>query len=464
MEDKYKPSKEFTDQSWSQMKALLDKEMPDKGAILLTPDQGKRNKLFLLLSLLLLLSVAALFIYYQSNSGLSENLNIEKNDTTELALIQPKQEFNSTNKEAEIGIKKNETISENTAKNIQKSDLSRLNAVKNNSKRNTVSSKSFNGIKANHFTVKTAIATRNREETQTTIFEKEIPVNEKIDAGTPFILNSEKYYDTMNENLKEGQKEENQTVVVLEGIDSRDLELLIFEEEQNVEKFADLKKLKNKLPLFAFVGARNYDFSSNIDFVAGLETVIGNQDKKLGLRTGFNYAQRSTTYLTREETIAQVNFLDEEVNDLMAIGSNGPFYEARAELNSNPIKYHFLEVPIFVDYKLSKKWSLHSGLSAKTLLLSSTQDFGVLNGVGGRNRDAALFTGGTESNAQEDTNISYFAPRKFNLGGSVGVNFKATQRLALQARFSQNLLDIYSELPRKQRSSSIGLGLSWRLK
>lgn len=472
MEDKYKPSKEFSDQAWSEMKALLDKEMPDKGAILLAPDQGKRNNLLLLFSLFLLLSLAALFFYYQSNRGLSGNLNTVENGTTELALIQLEKENESTNYRTEnvttASAKMNKSLHDNTVTNSPSSELSLVTNAEINSNSKVPSSKSFNEpliSKTDINIPKTPLIIQNQEENQSTIFEQELLLNKEINAEAHFLLDLENNYEVDKETLKEELKEVNPPVALVVPVDSRVMELLTYEEEvQDVDDFADVKILKNKLPLFAFAGARNYDFSDNIDFAAGLETVIRKRDKKIGLRIGFNYAQRSTTYLTREETIANVatgTYDDEGFESTPTGVSNESFYIARAALNSNPIKYHFLEIPVLLDYQLSKKWSLQGGLSGKTLLYSSSQAFGLLDGVGSRDLDNFEFS---EVNSQGDASISYFAPRNINLGASVGVNFMATPRLGLQLRFSQNLLDVYSELPGMQRSNNVEFGVNWRLK
>ena len=229
-----------------------------------------------------------------------------------------------------------------------------------------------------------------------------------------------------------------------------------------MDQFKNIRNLKNRIPLYAFVGVKNCDYSNIIDFVAHLETVITKQNKKFGLRTGLNYAQRSTVYLTREIRIA---LFDENSSVNLGSGTNDPFYEERAQLNSNPIKYHFLEIPVFLDFKMSKKWSIHGGLSSKFLFYSSTQSFGLLNGLSlNRNNDIASVPEFSENLPEGDFNVSYFEPRKFNLGASLGFHFLATERLGLKARFSQNLFDVYPSLPEAQRSTSVELGMSWRLR
>jgi hypothetical protein len=470
MEDNYKPSKEFSDQAWSEMKALLDKKMPEKGAILLAPDQGKRNSFLLLLPLLLILSIIALFFYYQSSHGLSADLNSSENNTTELALIQIESGADLTTTKPEILIAKAEvSIEQKTSISNQISTLTIISEEKVKSKNNIASSRSFNDVllsETNENSTTNLIASQKEEFAQVVIYEKEIPDNEDKEVFTPFILDSEKFYDVKNEDLKEDNKDENPPVALITPIDVQSMKLLtILEEVKSVDEFVDLKKLKNRLPLFAYVGARNYDFSSNINFTAGLETVFRKQYKKLGLRTGLNYAERSTTYLTREQTIADVNFAGLEDSELELSGPtspNGVFYIERAQLNANPIKYHFLEIPVFLDFKLSNKWSLHTGISAKAILFSSSQNFGLLNEFGQRNQDTALVSPINNPNA--DVSISFFEPQKFNFGASLGVNFMATQRLGLQARFSQNLRDIYPELNGNQRSNSVAFGVNWRLK
>jgi len=477
MEDKYKPSDEFTDHAWSEMKALLDKEMPDKGAVVIVPEQGRPKNLLLLLSLLLFLSLAALFFYCQSSHSLSTDLNVKAGETIELAVISTEKGIDAADEElqsvsaenVETNASANALDSNQAATSSQKADSSRVKNSKANTKKNTASAKSYNQSlipKANNTHSKSLLATQNKEQGQISTTEKESSIGKETQVAKPFILDSEKVFlGTENEKVEEATNEKNPPIALVSPIDAKSLNLLdLHEEKQNLDDFLNVNKLEEKSAIFAFAGARNYDLAAKIDFVGGLETVFRKNDKKLGLRTGFNYAQRSTVYLTQEESIALVDF-EGSGNGVSFEDPSlpGGFYQARADLNTNPIKYHFLEVPLFLDYKLSKKWSVHGGIAAKSLFYASEQNFGLLNGINiGRQQDAAFEI---ENNSQDErVNVSYFAPRKFNVGASVGFNFRAADRLGIQARFSQNLLDVYPELPNNQRSNSIELGMSWRIR
>ena len=107
---------------------------------------------------------------------------------------------------------------------------------------------------------------------------------------------------------------------------------------------------------------------------------------------------------------------------------------------------------------------MHTGLSAKALLYSSEQDFGLLNGFSLRKQDNVALQDPIENFADEDANTSYFTPQKFNIGVSLGFNYMATSRLGVQARYSRNLRDIYPELNGNQYSNSLEFGLAWRFR
>ncbi len=474
MEDNYKPSKKFTDQAWSEMQALLDKEMPDKGAILLVPNEGERNRFLLLLPLLLLLVMAALFFYYQANHGLSNTDGVEVNETVNLAIFPQSGEHNlgeKTENRTTLEANSNVSISANNQPDDSNTYVSAglfdSGKVKTTNKPKSAISKSFNEAKVSNLNTQIASTeTQDNPPFLNTPDEDEIENADKERALTPFVTETKNLYEPLKGQEVETAKEVREPVAIVVPIDGKLLRPLTFStEEATVERFKDIKKLKSKLPIYASIGARNYDFSNNVNFVAGMETVLRKADKKLGLRTGLNYAQRSTTYLTRAETITIANLNDANFGMALESADQEGYYNARAELNAEPIEYHFLELPMFLDYKLSKKWSLHAGLSGKALIYSSTQDFGLLNGIANNNQDAAVFEAISENEPEgELNNISYFEPRQFNVGISGGVNFMATPRLGLQARFSQNLQDVYPELFGKQVSNSVEMGLSWRLR
>ena len=458
MENNYKPNKEFTDQAWSEMKALLDNEMPDKGAILLAPNQKERKSSLLLLLLLpLLLGMTALFFYYQSNDSASDEMTRPSNDTSELAIL-PQRGNNKAENTVLLEEVSNVSATENNQSIEKASTTNKITTpepykASQNSKINT---------KTQTAPTKTQINAPVKNEIQ--------KLNE-LKSQTPFISDSDKFYKPLEEvierNTKEEVREPIASITSISGISLNSLALI--ELNPDIEKFENITKLKNRLPVYGFIGARNYDFSDNIDLVANVETVIRKGNGKLGWRTGINYARRSTAYLIKEETIASGSFYD--ANGAFLEMANGNFEsadysEARALLHANSIKYHFLELPLFLDYKFSKKWSMHAGLSAKALIYSSSQNFGLLNGFGNRNEDDAIFLEAPIGGNPEEitSSVSLFASQKINLGASVGVNFMASERLGIQARFSQNLRDVYPDLNGKQRSNNIELGLSWRLK
>ncbi len=477
MEDNYKPSKEFTDHAWSEMKALLDKEMPDKGAILLAPNQKKQKGFLLLSTVLLLVAIAFLFFYYQSNRVLSDVDGTEINSTTELAIL-PQNGTHQTEALATIE-KESEEASSKSLSSVNNS--SNLSTTENPATYSTATPKTAKPNLASSIskTEKQAEATSFKldDESIKKSLENVPQKRNNIKVETPFISPSENARDLLDKvNVNAGEEEENdlpEPVAIVQPINGVGLSLLtISEDKTEIDKFSNFEKLKNRLPIYGFIGGRNYEFGDNIDFIANLETVLRKGNSKFGFRTGIDYAQRSTTYLTQVTTIADRSF-DDFNNDFM-VGISDPavsaqFYEERAELNSNPIKYHFIEIPVFLDYKISKRWSVHAGLSGKALVYSSTQNFGLLNGISLRKQDDAVLATNEnvsipEGGGSGDTTISFLTPQKVNVGASLGFNFMPTARLGLQARFSKNLRDIYPQLNGNQGSNSLELGLSWRLR
>lgn len=466
MADNYKPSKEFTDQAWSDMKALLDKDMPEKGAIVLAPNQEKRNRFLLLLPLFLL--IAALFSYYQFKGDLSENFKTSAKETTELAIVS--KDVNSSTESVV-------TLEELSAKSIAESNQPSTNSSNTVRPENTILDSRNNTATSNN-TAQFSKSDAEKLIVGTKEAKDAILVNTPNTRDLQILIDEERSVAPISEPVKEVievEEEKPKPVILLAPIRAKVLNTLAFNEEKpSLEKFLNIQELKSKLPIFAFIGARNYDFSDNINFVVKMETVLRKRNKKLGWRTGVNYAQRSTTYLTKDETIARINTDDNPVdasgNGNIESGTENvvdfaaDYYQDRAELNSNPIKYHFLEIPVLLDYKISKKWSIHTGLYGKTLIYSSSQNFGLLNKIRGRNQYDMAAIEVSEEFLDSDVNVSYFKPNNFNLGASLGLNFQTKERLGLQARFSQNLFDVYPELKGKQRSNSIELGLSWRLK
>ena len=477
MEDNYKPSKEFTDQSWLEMKALLDKEMPDKGAIVLVPEQGRRNSLLLLLPLLLLMAIVALFFYYQTNNGQSDAARQGNQETTELALLPQTNTESKLLKEEEntVKLKKETNISpvvEGNELDDTYTSASLFEASKARTSRKSAISNSFDEGKISNFSKQKSSNNISNEIPTSNIFtEKEMDTKKFEELPKPFVIpNNEKYFEPLQESEESLEEQLPKVMTVVAAIDGKELLMpLIFDaDEPNVDNFKNIQEQKKRLPIFASIGVRNYDFSEKLDYVVGIETIFRKKDKNLGLRTGLNYAQRSTTYLTKEETITISNL--DTSNSQGGFGLGGgeleleAYYNSREQLNANPIKYHFVEMPVFLDYKFSKKWSMHGGLSGKALIYASVQNFGLLNGVSFRTEaDPAIM----DENATPEgdfINTSYFEPQKFNLGATLGVNFQLAPRLGLQARFSQNLFDVYSELAGKQRSKSVEIGMNWRLR
>jgi hypothetical protein len=319
------------------MKALLDNEMPDKGAILLVPKQKEQKRFLLLLPLLLLTTMAALFFYYQHHITIFDEAAMSSNSTSEVAIFSQKE-----NKFTEYIIASDSVLDEASLENVQTiNDFSETLVA--NSVDVSKSNKKVQILNSNLEKQNVKSVNQNESEVVKTPFENKAEIEKETKPLSSIISVDEKPYEYLKELKKEEVKEEfRKPIASVKAIEGNLLNLLVLKEEKTtLEKFLNIEKQKNSLPIYGFVGIRNYDFSDNIDLVVGVETILRKEKNKFGLRTGLNYAQRSTTYLTKEEEIAMVNF--DTADEEFALGGGANlYYEARLQLNSSSIKYHFL--------------------------------------------------------------------------------------------------------------------------
>lgn len=426
MQDNQKYSQDFIDQSWSNMKDLLDKEMPEQ------KERKRRFVFWWLLPFFLLMITGGVYL-------------MNANDTV---TVMPNDEKIPASPTQTIDKEANEKPIAQVDKNAERKAFIPTKKALKFQKNNLINTKIPQVKPQKNQFIQQDLPFENEKNIAETLVKKEVKNTIVIEPQPDEIL------------ARNAQ--------VVAKLPIKVPVLLVFQEKEK-EMSMRINARKGKWQHTLTLGLRNYYFEKNINPTLEWNALL--KGKKWGLRTGLAYAYHSPFFFVNERqlpTPSIPNIINDLGEDLEAL----PF-PVESQSNTESIEYilqksrvevnkktaHYAEMLLALDYNISPKWSTYAGLRS-TVLLRYHNEYGLF--YNRYNNDLFFMESGTEDYTGRANSEAYFAPNLFNFGAELGVQYSLTARFNVKLKYIQDLSDKYKNIEGKQRGQAIELGVGMK--
>ena len=446
MQDNQHFDQEFTDRAWTDMRALLDKEMPERGVIPPTA-RGKGGRYLLPLLLLLLLTAGIGWLYFGEGLGMAEQEATPSEMTMTPAANADVSDAVADPSTVESSAERTDRVA--AGEEATPSATSHTTAAATTAKMQVI-------VPVSSLADKTTIS--NNEKNQPA------PLDFKaLDIVNPASEKAEAKPAPDKTDVTDGQpqeimptKKEVKTTAPIAFLQSRSVTLPLTSEAETEKPtlstgIAD-PNTKTRLHLYAATGVRSENFDLPATGLLGAEVALRRPTKKLELHTGIYYLRQSDFFLS--EDVPQAEFSSADIPD-ETIGATVPELQRELmRLAATRQVYHWLEAAPAVRYRVSPKWSLQTGLAAKFLLLQKDETVLPFSSEG----DVAPVS------VFENQTSSSLRPQTTNVSLLFGVGYEVCDRFDLGFTFRQGLQDTYPTLEGKSRAASLELKAAFRLR
>jgi hypothetical protein len=477
MQDNYpNMNKKFTDKGWAAMRDLLDEEMPTG-----VPEERKRRRwifflLFFSIGLGIAVGVVAGGLYFMEND-IDETRKaaiqkpIAKGNSVAIPTEKGKDKMASANailveKEANNLAKILNDASLSQKINIEKGVNLNSNSIKKTAKLNLKAGKfnsSFNeksGIKSLNIIdenlTKSHILRNDDNTNVATNLEEEKAINSAEKANS-IVLKGENgafNYLAIN-NLEELEK----TALIPDfDLNLPALEILDDEEEENKPK----RKARFGVEV-AGQGAPNFaGISGGLIYSLSLKN-------KSSLQTGLNYQYQRRTFSgspisieTASQVVTNYPGLDDEVV-LVAYSGNAARSDSAIFTIPQNLSSHYLNIPLWVNYQLSEKWSVGTGINLALLLFGSNNytDGGILNDGADVFNTANDLSSGVPVNFENQKSINKANLRNFDFGATAGVAFHPSPKWSIAANYHHGFVNLFRYSSDKKYNRFANLSLQY---
>ncbi len=438
--NKYKFEKEFVNDSWKDMQAILDKEMPVK--------KKKRRGLIILLSILFLAQGFNAIFHWNNREQKAISTNQEKiTNNIQKENIETNQEIETKNNIGKEIIETNqhdlskeniinqgkELINNKITDHVKPKNTNTQNVIKNKHNNKTSNAENRKTKPTDNYSIINNIEINN---TSDLIFSSEKKIKSNIEKTEIIIKENIIQQDIIEEENVINQNKENKNkaeFIYLEPIANINFSL----DDKSIDKIEKLDFASKEDKENLIIRKNNFGIESGMGFVnknewGGKLGFVYTRDinNKLSIHSGLEYhllkLDLSPEYLTAVENGYA------ELNESLGTSTELEFLSIENYVNKNPKKIlqHKLKIPFSLGYKFHKKWETNIGIGMKINL--RTKEIGNLQ----NGQDALVFVPASFLN-------DYSAPRiikpNFDPFGIVGITYYPRNNFGIGLRYDMGM-------------------------
>jgi hypothetical protein len=479
------------DKAWASMKVLLDKELPEIDAPTLSDidskEKKKRRFLFFYLFILGLIGTGFGYYIYAQNKDFNSNKNDLENNIVSINKIEKNnssKDIVSTRKEENLPLPQAGTEGVNSEikkliqsnKSVNNFNHNQLFDSKNNT--NLIPNKNLQTIdnqlviRENDIDFNSKNNTQNKSIIESnkpnSIVEKDINSNIKSDISSVNLTQSNKEITKENNTIIEPkiiEKEEPYTASI-KSTSSTDLidilqpKPIYFDNKNEINKEYKSLKSINKINVkkwsYGLVLGLNTEGSLKMLSAFGGVFLQKEFSAKWSLNTGLNYRVLAKDVANVEYLQSADSSFQKSSTSSIQTSNNSLLKVNKAYLRN----LYYLEIPIQINYHLSRKVSFFSGAKIAYLVSQNVRTNGT---------DQPLFLANQSYGTSQDRVIAEsnytsndLGLNKWDLSLLGGINYNFSKHFSTQLRYDFGLTDIYQGNNVAVYNRFIGLNIAYR--